>query len=90
MPKRKKLYARRAAIEAKISAGERIAGLDKSSYKGFKGDKICVVLSIMTLNIRNLVLDVMEKPQQSKSKNAVIYQELLKEPSGGVGWRNAT
>jgi len=57
------LYKKRAAIEAKISEGKRMTGLGKSYYKGFTGDRIWVVLSILALNLRQLLKDMDRKPE---------------------------
>jgi IS5 family transposase len=59
---RDKLYNRRSAIEAKISEGKRMCGLNKSLYKGFEGDKIWTSLGILSLNIRKLLRDIAGKP----------------------------
>lgn len=56
------LYNRRSAIEAKISEGKRMCGLNKSLYKGFEGDLTWTSLSIFALNIRKLMRDVSLKP----------------------------
>jgi transposase, IS5 family len=63
MGKRKeKIYNRRAAIEAKISEGKRMCGLNKSLYRGFEGDKIWTSMSIFALNIRKAMRDISKKP----------------------------
>jgi len=61
--KKKLLYKKRSAIEAKISEGKRLTGLGKSYYKGFAGDKICTSLSVLALNLRQLLKDLAGKPQ---------------------------
>jgi len=61
--KRKKLYDKRSAIEAKISEGKRMTGLSKSYYKGFAGDRIWACLSILALNLRQLLKDMDKKPE---------------------------
>ena len=58
-----KLYNKRAAIEAKISEGKRMYGLDKSYYKGYDGDKMWACLGIMALNIRKLIRDINKNPK---------------------------
>jgi hypothetical protein len=63
MGKRKeKIYNRRSAIEAKISEGKRMCGLNKSLYKGFEGDLIWTSLSIFAMNIRQIIRDISKKP----------------------------
>jgi hypothetical protein len=63
MGKRKeKIYNKRSAIEAKISEGKRMCGLNKSLYKGFEGDLIWTSLSIFALNIRQIMRDISKKP----------------------------
>ena len=57
------LYNKRAAIEAKISEGKRMCGLDKSNYRGYEGDKMWAALSVMALNIRKLIRDVSKNPE---------------------------
>ncbi len=57
-PKDKKLSDKRSAIEAKISEGKRMCGLDRSLYNEFTGDRIWVALSVMALNIRKLLRDM--------------------------------
>jgi len=64
LPKKKEsLYNKRAAIEAKISEGKRMYGLDRCRYKGFAGDKICVALSVFALNAAKFVRDVNKNPR---------------------------
>jgi transposase, IS5 family len=64
MGKRKeKIYNRRSAIEAKISEGKRMCGLNKSLYRGFEGDLIWTSLGIFALNIRKLLRDISLKPK---------------------------
>jgi IS5 family transposase len=60
--RKQKIYNKRAMIEAKISEGKRVTGMNKSSYKGFDGDKITAVLSIWALNTRQLLRDVKARP----------------------------
>lgn len=63
MGKRKeKLYNKRSSIEAKISEGKRMCGLNKSLYKGYDGDLIWTSLSILCLNIRKSLRDIASKP----------------------------
>ena len=63
MGKRKeKIYKKRSAIEAKISEGKRMCGLNKSLYKGFEGDLIWTSLSIFALNIRKIMRKITENP----------------------------
>lgn len=63
MEKRKeKIYNRRAAIEAKISEGKRMCGLNKSLYRGFEGDMIWTSMSIFALNIKKAMRDISKKP----------------------------
>ena len=57
------LYDKRAAIEAKISEGKRMCGLDKSYYRGYEGDRIWASLSVMALNIRKLIRDINKSPE---------------------------
>ena len=57
------LYNKRAAIEAKISEGKRMYGLNKSYYKGYEGDKIWASLGIMALNMRKLLRDIAKNPE---------------------------
>ena len=58
-----KLYNKRAAIEAKISEGKRMYGLNKSYYKGYDGDKMWAALGVMALNIRKLIRDITKNPE---------------------------
>ena len=60
---REKLYRKRSAIEAKISEGKRMSGLDKSLYKGYKGDEMWAAFSIMAMNIRQLLRELDRKPR---------------------------
>jgi IS5 family transposase len=60
---RQELYNKRAAIEAKISEGKRMYGLNKSYYKGYQGDKMWAALGIMALNIRKLLRDIAKSPE---------------------------
>jgi len=62
-PKDKKLSKKRSAIEAKISEGKRMCGLDKSLYNGFTGDRTWAALSVMALNIRKLLRDIKSSPE---------------------------
>jgi len=57
------LYKRRAAIEAKISEGKRMTGMGKSYYSGFSGDRIWAGLSVLALNLRQLLKDMDRKPE---------------------------
>ena len=57
------LYNKRAAIEAKISEGKRMYGLNKSYYKGYQGDKMWAALGVMALNIRKLLRDITKNPE---------------------------
>lgn len=67
MGKRKdKIYNKRAAIEAKISEGKRMCGLNKSLYKGFEGDQIWASMGIMGLNIRKVLRDIAVNPKLMK------------------------
>ena len=59
----KKIYDRRAAIEAKISEGKRCAGLGRCRYAGFEGDEICVSLGSLVLNARKLIREMREHPK---------------------------
>jgi len=43
---REELYNKKSAIEAKISEGKGMYGLNKSYYKDFGGDKMWASLSI--------------------------------------------
>jgi hypothetical protein len=61
--KKKLLYRNRAAIEAKISEGKRATGLGKSYYKGFTGDMMWASLSVLALNLRQLLKDLARKPK---------------------------
>jgi len=61
--KKKLLYKKHAAIEAKISEGKRMTGLAKSYYKGFSGDKMWTSLSVLALNLRQLLKDMARKPE---------------------------
>ena len=61
--KKRRLYRRRAAEEAKISEGKRMVGLGKSYYKGFEGDEIWTTLSILALNTRQLLRDMSKNPK---------------------------
>jgi hypothetical protein len=60
--KKQKLYCKRSAIEAKISEGKRMSGLAKSYYKGFTGDRIWASLSVLALNLRQLLKDLARSP----------------------------
>ncbi len=60
--KKDMLYNRRAAIEAKISEGKRMYGLNLCRYKGFAGDEICVALAVFALNAAKFVRDVNKYP----------------------------
>lgn len=62
-PKDKKLSKKRSAIEAKISEGKRMCGLDRSLYNVFIGDRIWAALSVMALNIRKLLRDMERSPE---------------------------
>jgi transposase, IS5 family len=57
-----KIYNKRAAIEAKISEGKRMCGLNKSLYKGFEGDQIWASMGILGLNIRKVLRDIAVNP----------------------------
>lgn len=57
------LYKKRAAIEAKISEGKRMTGLGKSYYKGFTGDRMWTGLSVLALNLRQLLKDMARQPE---------------------------
>lgn len=61
------LYQKRAAIEAKISEGKRMTGMGKSYYSGFSGDRIWAGLSVLALNLRQLLKDMNRNPE-------IIYQ----------------
>lgn len=58
-----RLYKKRSAIEAKISEGKRMTGLSKSYYKGFEGDRMWAGLSVLALNLRQLLKDMNKKPK---------------------------
>ena len=60
---KEKLYDRRAAIEAGISEGKRMCGLNKSYYKGFDGDRMWAALGVMALNMRKLIRDINKSPE---------------------------
>jgi len=60
---REKLYRKRSAIEAKISEGKRMCGLDKSLYKGFEGDEMWAAFSILAMNMRQLLRNVNQRPR---------------------------
>lgn len=60
---KKKLSNKRSAIEAKISEGKRMCGLNRSLYNGFEGDMIWATLSVMALNIRKLLRDINRSPE---------------------------
>ena len=62
-PKDKKLSKKRSAIEAKISEGKRMCGMDRSLYDGFSGDETWAALSVMALNIRKLLRDMEKSPE---------------------------
>jgi hypothetical protein len=59
---KQKIYKKKSAIEAKISEGKRTCGLNKSYYRGFDGDNMWAGLSIMALNIRKILRDMVPKP----------------------------
>lgn len=59
---KEKIYNKRSAIEAKISEGKRMYGLDKSLYKGFEGDKIWATMGLMALNMKKILRDSNNKP----------------------------
>lgn len=61
--KKEALYRKRAAIEAKISEGKRMTGLGKSYYKGFTGDRIWASLSVLALNLRQVLKDMAREPE---------------------------
>jgi IS5 family transposase len=63
---KEKIYNKRSAIEAKISEGKRMYGLDKSLYKGFEGDKIWASMSLMALNMKKVLRDINEMPSLLK------------------------
>ena len=60
---KEKIYNKRSAIEAKISEGKRMCGLDKSLYHGFDGDLIWTAMSVFSLNIRKLLRDLKKRPK---------------------------
>jgi|AntAceMinimDraft_16_1070373.scaffolds.fasta_scaffold39918_1 transposase len=62
-PDMQDLYDRRAAIEARISEGKRMCGLNKSYYKGFDGDRMWATLGVMALNMRKLIRDISKNPE---------------------------
>jgi IS5 family transposase len=53
--RRKKIYNKRSAIEAKISETKRMYGLDKSDYEGFEGDWTCLILGVFAVNAKKLL-----------------------------------
>ena len=57
------LHAGNTAIEAKISEGKRMTGLGKSYYKGFTGDRMWTGLSVLALNLRQLLKDMARQPE---------------------------
>jgi len=57
------LYRKRAAIEAKISEGKRMTCMGKSYYSGFSGDRIWAGLSVLALNLRQLLKDMDRNPE---------------------------
>jgi hypothetical protein len=57
------LYKKCAAIEAKISEGKRMTGMGKSYYSGFSGDRIWTGLSVLALNLRQVLRDINRKPE---------------------------
>jgi hypothetical protein len=57
------LYKKRASIEAKISEGKRMTGMGKSYYRGFSGDRIWAGLSVLALNLRQLLKDINRNPE---------------------------
>jgi len=59
---KKRLYDKRSAIESRISEGKRMAGLDKSYYRGFDGDGIWMAFTVMVLNIRKMLMAMRKKP----------------------------
>jgi IS5 family transposase len=65
--RKQKIYDKRARIEAKISEGKRVTGMNKSYYKGFEGDKITAILAIWALNTRQLLRDIKVRPNLMKS-----------------------
>ena len=58
----KRLCNKRSAIESRISEGKRMAGLDKSYYRGFEGDGIWAAFTVMALNIRKVLMEIRKKP----------------------------
>lgn len=60
---KERIYNKRAAIEAKISEGKRMCGLNKSLYKGFEGDQIWASMSILGLNIRKVLREISVNPK---------------------------
>ena len=64
--RKQKIFDKRSRIEAKISEGKRMTGLNKSNYKGFDGDQITAILSIWALNVRQLLRDIKRKPNLVK------------------------
>ena len=64
LPKDKEdLYKNRAAIEAKISEGKRMTGMGKSYCSRFSGDRIWAGLSVLALNLRQLLKDMDRNPE---------------------------
>jgi transposase, IS5 family len=63
---KERIYNKRAAIEAKISEGKRMCGLNKSLYKGFEGDQIWASMSILGLNIRKVLREISVNPKLMK------------------------
>lgn len=59
---KEKIYNKRSAIEAKISEGKRMYGLDESLYKGFEGDKIWATMGLMSLNMKKVLRDIDKMP----------------------------
>jgi transposase, IS5 family len=57
------IYRKRAAIEAKISEGKGMTGMGKSYYSGFSGDRIWAGLSVLALNLRQLLKDMDRNPE---------------------------
>jgi len=57
------LYRKRAAIEAKISEGKRMTSMGKSYYSRFSGDRIWAGLSVLALNLRQLLKDMDRNPK---------------------------
>lgn len=60
---KERIYNKRSAIEAKISEGKRMYGLDKSLYHGFDGDLIWTAMSVFSLNIKKLLRDINKRPK---------------------------